>query len=161
MGLGHVIDIKHMVFSRIRFNSGQRVQDRESDMGGMFGLCSRTPEEQIACEKEVKAEAGHRCLRPGRAVDGLFSLICFGGDWETSDHSLDQGWCRLVWEWFSVASQPVAMLPCRKWGHMCWLKETPQRPGRPAEMAQDRKTTSVASLWFLFIVYRYFLCGPS
>lgn len=34
MGLGHVINIKHMVFSRIRFNSRQLVQEPESDVGG-------------------------------------------------------------------------------------------------------------------------------
>lgn len=34
MGLGHVINIKHMVFSRIRFNSRQLVQEQESDVGG-------------------------------------------------------------------------------------------------------------------------------
>jgi len=33
MGLGHVINIKHMVFSRIRFNSRQCVQEQESDVG--------------------------------------------------------------------------------------------------------------------------------
>lgn len=54
MGLGHVINIKHMVFSRIRFNSRQRVQERESEMGGMFGFHPQTPQEQTAHEKEVK-----------------------------------------------------------------------------------------------------------
>lgn len=76
MGLGHVTDIKHMVFSRIRFNSGQRVQDWESDMGGnVWALFPNTRGTETACEKKVKAEAGGHCLRPGRAVMG--SLASF------------------------------------------------------------------------------------
>lgn len=57
MGLGHVINIKHMVFSGIRFNSRQRVQEWESDMRGNFGLCPQTPQGQTACEKEANDRA--------------------------------------------------------------------------------------------------------
>lgn len=49
--------------------------------------------------------------------------------------------------------------PLRKWGHVCWLKETPKRPGRSEEAAQGRNTTAVAFLGFLFTVYWYNLCG--
>jgi len=59
MGLGHVINIKHMVFSRIRFNSRQLVQYQETDVGEQgkhLGSVPKLPRNKQLMEKKRKAE---------------------------------------------------------------------------------------------------------
>lgn len=85
MGLGHVINIKHMVFSRVRFNSRQRVHERETDVGGQgecLGSVPKRRRNKQPMKKKQKAEPGGCCSQPGREGAGFFIPVRFGEDWE-------------------------------------------------------------------------------
>lgn len=110
MGLGHVINIKHMVFSRIRFNSRQLVQEQESDVGGeCLGSVLKHDRNRQPVKKKWKAEPGSCCWWPSRGTDG--SLACLlGWDWEAA-----------LWSGLrpALTFQSGSQLLCDQWPS-CW-----------------------------------------
>lgn len=96
MGLGHVINIKHMVFSRIRFNSRQHVQEWESDVGGnhcgVWGQSPGTDSPWKRSERQSLAVAAYCLAEPLMGFWAPFALV------ETGKQFCHRCWCQHVRE---------------------------------------------------------------